>query len=452
MQRAATTMPPGPGGRSGAAADRTFLGLRFGPALGLATLLALAVRLAYVLTDDRTVVGGDGYWYHVVGLRLADGHGYTFAFGGPSRLFSAHPPAWATLLAVFSWLGARSQLEHQLVGVGVGLAIVVVTGLVGRRYFDSRVGVVAAALAAVYPGFWVLEGNLLSEPLAILVLGLLTLALAEVRDHHTAAWSLLAGLLCGLLTLVRSEALALLIVMVAPVVLLTRSITLGRRLRLLAVAALACFVVVAPWVIYLSTYYDRPVFLSTNAGYLALASNCPPLTYEGKFLGYEDTRCPLQFALHHLGETRAEVDARSLQQARRNLTDNLDRLPVVTAARVGRLLAVFRPAQTVGFAAGWMTTSEWPVWAWVASYWVLLPLACVGFVFARRAGALLLPLVAPMGLALVQAILSFGDPRYHAAADLGVLVLAAVAVVRLVTHRRLAAPSGSRSELLTRST
>ncbi len=58
-----------------------------------------------------------------------------------------------------------------------------------------------------------------------------------------------------------------------------------------------------------------------------------------------------------------------------NMRDDSSRLPIVVAARIGRLLAVFRPSQTVGFVAQWMTVHTWLIWAWVASFWVVLVLA-----------------------------------------------------------------------------
>jgi hypothetical protein len=42
------------------------------------------------------------------------------------------------------------------------------TGLAGRAAFGRRVGLVGAALAAVYPGMWLYERELLAEPLAML--------------------------------------------------------------------------------------------------------------------------------------------------------------------------------------------------------------------------------------------------------------------------------------------
>jgi hypothetical protein len=115
---------------------------------------------------------------------------------------------------------------------------------------------------------------------------------------------------------------------------------------------------------------------------------------------------------------------------------NLDRMPVVVPARFGRLLAVFRPSQTVGFVASWMTTSTKPIWAWVISYWVLLLLAIVGVIHARRSRAFILPLLGPVIIVVVSVAISYGEPRYHTPSDLSIIVFAAVALERLIWRRR----------------
>jgi hypothetical protein len=75
------------------------------------------------------------------------------------------------------------------------------------------------------------------------------------------------------------------------------------------------------------------------------------------------------------------------------------------------------------------------VWAWVTSFWLLAPLAVYGSVLLRRSRRLQWPLVAPLVITLLVATVAFGDPRYHTMSDLGFVVLAAVAVDRLVRRR-----------------
>jgi 4-amino-4-deoxy-L-arabinose transferase-like glycosyltransferase len=404
--------------------------------LGLILAIAAGVHLAYVLTYHRGLIKGDGEIYHIVALRMADGLGYTLAVLGRSAPFSKNPPGWSSVLAAVSWLGARSRLDHRLVGVAIGLGIVVVTALVGRRYFDARVGLLAGLLAAVYPGFWILEGNLLSEPLAVLIVGVLTLVVAGLRVDPGWIRSAIAGAVCGALALVRPEALALLLIVVGPVILTAAGAAMRRRAACFALAALVCGVVVAPWTIQLSVDLDQPVLLSTNAGYLLDASNCPPATYAGARIGYFDEICDFRTALKHRNLNAAQLQSEATRNAVRHMSENWEKLPATVAARVGRLLVVFRPAQTVRFTAAWLGTPEWPIWMWTASFWVLVPFAVAGFVVARRAGRMLLPLVAPAVLAVVLAATTYGDPRYHATADLGIIVLAAVGMVRVGARAR----------------
>jgi len=367
-------------------------------------------------------------------LRLADGLGYTSSFGDVGRPIAHHPPGWVTVLGAVSWLGARSVRDHQLVGVIIGLGVVAVAGFVGRRYFNARVGIIAAVLAALYPGFWVLEGNILSEPLGLLVLGFLMLLLASLHDRPTLGAGCVVGAACGVVVLVRSEQFLLLPIVIAPTIIGARMLSPRRRALLLATAVFAFGVVIAPWSIYNEMRFKAPVLLSTNGGGLLLAGNCPPATYTGKFLGFYGGDCIFRIAAEHRGFDRAQLDRAARTTAEHNIMRNLDKMPTVVPARLGRALAVFRPSQTVGFVATWMTTDRKPIWAWVISYWVLLPLAVIGGIHARRMRAYVLPLVGPLLIVIVSVATSYGEPRYHTPSDLGVLVFAAVGVDRILAR------------------
>ena len=395
----------------------------FGWMLGALVALGAAVRLTYVLTDSRVWIGGDGFDYHLSALRLADGLGYTsINDGGP---IAHHPPGWVTFLGAVSWLGARSQRDHQLATVAIGLVVIALTGLVGRRYFNARVGLVAALIAALYPGFWVLEGNMLSEPLALVFIGCFMLVIADLRDRPTLGRSVVLGVISGLLALTRSEELGLLILVVAPVLLLARALPMRRRIAYLAVVLAACGAVILPWTLYNTTRFKEPFLLSTNDGGLLLIGNCPPATYTGEKLGYYDSTCSYLVGRQHPGLDRSQLDPLARDRAIQNMIDNRDRLPVVVPARFGRLLAVFRPSQTVGWVAGWMTTGTGLIWAWVAAFWLILLLAVVGGIRARRSGVFIFPLLGPVIIVIATVAIGYGEPRYHTLADLGIIVLAA---------------------------
>jgi 4-amino-4-deoxy-L-arabinose transferase-like glycosyltransferase len=403
--------------------------------LGVVSAVALgaAARFVYLFLGAPSSVGGDGFDYHFSALRLADGLGYTAALGDVGAEAAHHPPAWVTLLAGITEAGGRSMWVHQVTGLVIGLGVIILAGLVGRRYAGRRVGVVAALLAAAYPGFWVLDVQILSEPLGLLVVGLLMLALADLWERPTLSRAVLTGAITGVLALVRSEQLALLLIAVGPILLLNKRIDVKRRLAWTSAAMLTALALLAPWAIYNVGRFEEPVLLSTNLGATLLSGNCPAgQTYDGEAMGSFHLGCVAWQAVRNPDLDASQLDARLRNAAFDNMGDNIDRLPAVVGARYGRLVGVFRPAQTVEVDATWLNSATWPVWAWVTSFWLVAPLAAYGSVILRRSGRFQWPLVAPLIIGLLVTAVAFGDPRYHTLADLGLVVLAAVALDRLL--------------------
>jgi 4-amino-4-deoxy-L-arabinose transferase-like glycosyltransferase len=320
---------------------------------------------------------------------------------------------------------------HQIVGVVVGLGVIAMAGLVGRRYAGPRVGAIAALLAALYPGFWVIEAQILAEPLALLISGALMLLLADLWDRPSLARALVAGAVAAALALVRSEQALLFLVAIAPVLLLNRRMSRRMRLASTAGAALIALVVIAPWTFYNLDRFEEPVVLSTNAGSTLIVGNCAT-TYGGARMGFYDGECGRPYFARLRGLDRSQADREFRSAALDNVRDNLDRMPATVLARYGRTLGVFRPSQTAGFVAGWFGSATWPVWAWMTSFWLLLPLAAYGCLLLRRARAFQWPLVAPLVITLLTVTVAYGEPRYHTPADLGLVVLAGVALARLV--------------------
>jgi hypothetical protein len=410
--------------------------------LGVASAVALGAtaRFVYLSHGAPAFVGGDGFDYHLSALRLADGLGYTSAFGDVGAETAHHPPGWVTVLTAVTWAGGRSMWVHQVTGLIIGLGVIVLAGLVGRRYVGRRVGIVAAVLAAAYPGFWVLDVQILSEPLGLVVTGLLMLVLADLWERPTLTRAIFAGAAAGALALIRSEQLALVVLGVFPILLFNRRVMLRQRLAWTAVAGVTTVVLIAPWAVHNLGRFEEPVLLSTNGGTTLLQGNCRT-TYGGELMGSFDPNCAFALALRNPDLDRSQRDVEARRVAMDNMRDNLDRLPATVLARYGRLLAVFRPSHTVGLDAGWLNVASWPVWAWVSSFWVVVPLAVYGSMRMRRSRCFQWPLVAPAVIVLLVGAVVFGDPRYHTLADLGLVVLSAVALDhlfrRFVTSRGL---------------
>jgi hypothetical protein len=127
------------------------------------------VRLAYVLIFKNPLVlptGVDTFAFHHGANALAKGRG----FGSPGFLLkprqtAMHPPGYLLALALPSRLGLDSVLDHQIWSLILGCLTVATIGFIGRMLAGPRAGLVAAAIAAVYPNLWLFDGELLSETL-----------------------------------------------------------------------------------------------------------------------------------------------------------------------------------------------------------------------------------------------------------------------------------------------
>jgi len=414
---------------------------RFGVVLWAIVLAGLIGRVVYVVVIRGEALYSDSLGYHFRAHLLADGEGFVLpaqqVLGLAENPPDAQiPPAWSLVLAVMAKLGLRSILSQQLVGCVVGAATIAMTGIAGRAAFGRRAGLIAAGIVAVYPNVWIYEGELMSEPLAML--GVATCIWLAYRFLENPSLRIAVGLgaTVGLLALTRSEQIAIALFVVVPVVLSAREILWRRRLAWLALAGATCILVIAPWVLYNATRFDRPVLLSTGLGGAMRAGNCPA-TYRGPLLGYfkVDLRIGDPDGCSILEEAFSSDQSIADGQLRRAATEfmqeNRSRVPVVVAARIGRTFNFFRPFQQVHFEA----TRLSPVWVprlGLFTYWILFPLAVLGTVIARRRKTPIYPVLAFPAVVVLAAALTIGAVRYRAPAEVPLALLAAVAIDALV--------------------
>lgn len=395
-------------------------------------MAGVAARLAYVFVLAPDVVGvGDWNFFHWQANLLADGRGYIdpFAWGNEgARIPSAsHPPVWPTVLAPMSLLGGTDPLAHRAVGCLVGGIVIALLGLLGRRVGGARVGLLAAAIGAAYPLLIAADGALMSETVYGLFVALALLAAYRLLDRPTSVAALALGLVISLAALTRTEALLFLPLLVAPVA-WRAAPGWGRRAGLVALACLATAVTIAPWTIRNWSAFDRPVLISTNEGAVIAGANCD-LAYHGPDVAYWKIEC-----IPERTSANESVDsAKWRRQGLEYVRENAGELPRVAALRVLRTWDLYQPRRMVLFAEGRHIRAEQ---AGIAVYFVLLALAIYGVVVLRRRGAPLLVLLSPFVLVTVTSVLSYGIPRFRHAAEIPIVVLAAVGAAALLDRRR----------------
>lgn len=449
--------------------------------LGLVTAGALALRLAYAIgVHGDDVPAGDGFYFHYQGVALARGDGFispiAWVYADANVQAAHHPPLYSIFLAVPSLLGFDSALAHRVVSCLAGAVTVALVGLLARRLAGGpgegdRAGLIAAVLAAVYPLLWVNDGLVLSEPLyGVTLCGVL---FAAYRVYDEPSWRRMSvlGAAIALAALTRAEASNLLLLLALPLAVLVPGLVWKRRVLLVVVAGATYWLVISPWIIHNLVRFDQPVFLSYGAAGVLPQANCDQ-TYDGPLLGYWSGQCAFPSAeeIPEVAKRNPDMEVVARQgidwlgdgdesdAADIGLHRGLDyiesrpgRAAVVSAARVGRIWGVYRPGQSITLDTVVEGRGRAVATTGLILYYELLALGIAGLVVLRRRAVPILPFLSLALLVTLTAAIAIGITRYRFPADLGLVILAGVALDaawRWVRRpaRTKAAPTAGRSD------
>ena len=332
-----------------------------------------------------------------------------------------HTPAWPLVLTIPRLLGWNSLLPSQVFAGLVGTATVVVTGFAGRAAGGARVGLIAAAIAAVYPNFWVYEHELMSETLALFLLATIALVVYRFRDHTNLPWSTGLGVLCGLLALTHPNYLLLIPFLSAPLIFGTPHAGRRRRLTWLAVTAvvsLAC----RRSVDRLQHQPVRPTRVHDHR----VRPDPRRLELPGHLLRQPARIVERPLRVPDSEDRQRGSEGRRLARARaqRTTSRRTSAGSRSSSPREGRTWGLFRPLQQNHFDSQ-IGSPLWVERLRLVGYWLLVPFAVAGAIaFRRRRISLVVPL-SLMALVAVTVAFSFGDTRYRAPAEIALVLLAA---------------------------
>jgi 4-amino-4-deoxy-L-arabinose transferase-like glycosyltransferase len=392
----------------------------FGFWLGVIVAFGLAIRVAHTLLVAPWPPGlfNDELYYRALAQLVADGEGFVrpaqYLNEGLSLPTAERAPLYPATLAVLGLLGGDGPDAQRLLGALTGGGTILVLGLLGRRLAGPRAGLLAAGLAAVYPTLVAADGALMTESLYGLFAGLALLAAYRVVEAPGAGRAALLGAVAGLAALTRGEALVLLPVLLVPLL---------RRpggLRAAAVVCLAFAVVLAPWTVRNWSVFDRPVLVATEGGETLAGANCDPVYY-GDRIGTWSVSCIDPFGRGNEAAETNEAGRKGIRYA----LDHVDRLPLVGVARLARTWGLYEAFQVPEGRASWVMNLG------AGLYFVLVPLAVVGFLLLRRRGVPVWIITAPVITVAIASLLTYGSVRFRHSAELSLVVLAAVTLDRI---------------------
>ncbi len=404
---------------------------RFAWWLAAIALGSFLIRAAYAQSVGAFTGLTDPRYYHLQANLLAQGHGfadpYVWVLTGRSVPAATHPPLFPLLLSLSSLLGGTSETAHRMVACVLGALAVGAVGLLGRRLGGPGaggrvVGLGAALIAALYPNLWILDANVFSEGLAILLVTVALLLAYQLRTNATMGRALAFGAVLGLAALTRPETVLLIPLLAAPILLRRADLSWARRFALLGVTVLVFGLLLAPWVGRNLTGFERPVTFSTNADTVLGVANCRQTYYGSDLLGWWSTQCSRKHSPFEDPSVHASIlRRRGLDYA----GAHAGRLAtVVVPARVARLFDLYHPVRTAQLEVPEgrpLDASK----AGLVAYWLLVPFAVVGAVaLHRRRAEPLWPLLTPLAVAVLVAVYSYGNVRFRAIAEPVIVVLA----------------------------
>jgi len=265
-------------------------------------LAAIAARLACALYmgDQVEALPGvaDQISYHTLSVRVLQGHGFSFGQGWWPATPAGQPTAhWSYLYVLFlagvySVFGPHPLAARIVQAVVVGLLQPLLTWRIATRLFGARVGLVSAALAAIYSYFVYYGGALMTESFYIVAMLWVVDIVTMLSDSSARGKSPLGlgnwlwlGAALGCASLLRQITLLL-----APAVILWAAYRVASERKKMATsresrgtpvlaratgAAVVLAVCIVPWTARNYAAFGQLVILNTNAGFAFYWGNHP---------------------------------------------------------------------------------------------------------------------------------------------------------------------------------
>lgn len=330
---------------------------RFTRSLGVLALVGVAGRIARRMAEGTAHYANEGYgFFFELASNIAAGHGYSLAQGKITAFRVPGYPLYLLAVTQGDWQPWAIIVSQALIG---GLTVAA-TGLIARRRFGRRAGLIAATICALWPYYLWHDTALQETALYTAVTAWAMFGLLRLDSRGGIALAILTGALLGFGVLVR-ETLWPFALGACLWALWRQSQQHGTRQGLLAgLSMLTAFgLVLSPWLSHTRQQYGKPV-LGTEFGAALYAANHPAL-----FTHFPDRSIDLSRAValeQPLRELAALSPLERDMVMRQRGIDEIISAPVSFAGRfVRKIWIAFRPFPSPRHPglADWLYALSW---------------------------------------------------------------------------------------------
>ena len=271
------------------------------------------MRLAYVYSiSERTYDGiSDGENYDAVAFNIASGNGYTDASG---NLTSRRAPLAPAFFALIYFFFGHSINAVRIAQAFMGAFTCFVIYLLGKEIFTRKVGLTAAAIAAIYPSFLFFTGELFTETILVFTLTLSFYFLLKKNGSKYLNF-VLSGIFFAAATLGRPSVL-LLPFSIFFILAVFKAEDSKEMLKKAVLLILTMLIIICPWTLRNYLVHKDFVLVSTDFGYNTISS----YFYPAKGFGFQNHE--LVDKLTEGAKSETEIDKILTNYTMRNLAKN----------------------------------------------------------------------------------------------------------------------------------
>ncbi len=232
-----------------------------GKIVSIIFIIALLLRLGYVIFFPQISVTHDAADYDNLGRQITDGKG----FSQPDGSLTAHrPPLYPFILSIFYYLFGHSYLAIRIFQSFISAFFCFLVYIIAAQLTDKRIAAGASLFTALYPAFISYSGLILTEIIAGFLILMMIYFLITALQKDMLKFYIFSGIFLGLLILCRQE--MLLLTAIIPFALIITYRSRQKMVLYSLIVAVTAVLIISPWTIRNYHQFKAVIPVATGTG------------------------------------------------------------------------------------------------------------------------------------------------------------------------------------------